>query len=73
MRPAVLIVDPDDERRRGLAESLAEQGYEAVPAGSSSEGLKFARGLGPSVVVGPAELPAFGDGSILGHLSGDGA
>ncbi len=70
MRPAVLIVDPDDDRRHAVAQGLAEHGYEAIPAGSSQEGLKFAQGLGPSVIVGPAELPFFADGSILGESSG---
>ncbi len=70
MRPAVLIVDPDDDRRHALAHGLAEYGYEAIPAGSSQEGLKFAQGLGPSVIVGPSELPAFSDGAILRQSSG---
>ncbi|MDA8018751.1 MAG: DegV family EDD domain-containing protein [Thermoanaerobaculia bacterium] len=65
MRPAVLIVDQDDQRRRVLAEGLAKRGYEVVPTASAEEGLRFARGLGPSVIVGTEELPGFGDGSIL--------
>lgn len=65
MRPAVLIVDPDDQRRKVLAEGLARRGYEAIPASSADEGVKFARGLGPSVIVGPEEVPGFGDASIL--------
>ena len=28
MRPAVLIVDPDDARRRALSRGLAANGYE---------------------------------------------
>ena len=56
MRPAVLIVDPDDARRRALSQGLAANGYEAVPAMGSEEGLKFAQGLGPSVIVAPAAL-----------------
>ncbi|MEM9555788.1 MAG: DegV family protein [Acidobacteriota bacterium] len=69
MRPAVLIVDPDDVRRRVLSQGLAERGYEVIPAASAEEGLKFARGLGPSVIVGEASLPGFGDGSILDQFS----
>lgn len=65
MRPAVLIVDPDDQRRKVLAEGLAQRGYEAIPVSTSEDGVKFARGLGPSVIVGPEELPGFGDASIL--------
>lgn len=69
MRPAVLIVDPDDARRRGLSQQLAERGYEVIPAAGADEGLKFARGLGPSVIVGDAGLPGFGDASILEEFS----
>ncbi len=69
MRPAVLIVDPADARRRALARGLAARGYEAVPAMGPEEGIKFARGLGPSVIVAPAELMGFGDASILDRFS----
>ena len=69
MRPSILLIDPDDDRRRALASGLAERGYEVVPAGSSQEGARFARGLGPSVIVGPAELPALGNGTILEEMS----
>ncbi len=65
MRPSVLIVDPDDHRRRALSQGLAERGYEVVPAMGADEGLKFARGLGPSVIVAPAELMGFGDATVL--------
>ncbi|MEM7350486.1 MAG: DegV family protein [Acidobacteriota bacterium] len=65
MRPAVLIVDPDDVRRQALSQGLAAKGYEAVPAMGSAEGLKFAQGLGPSVIVAPAALMGFGDAKVL--------
>ncbi len=65
MRPSVLIVEPDDSRRRTLSQGLAERGYETVPAMTAEEGLKFAQGLGPSVIVAPAELMGFGDASVL--------
>ncbi|MCP3963570.1 MAG: DegV family EDD domain-containing protein [bacterium] len=65
MKPAVLIVEPDDDRRRALSLGLAQRGYESVPAMGADEGLKFARGLGPSVIVAPALLMGFGDASIL--------
>ncbi len=65
MRPSVLIVDPDDIRRRALSQGLAERGYEVVPAMGAGEGLKFAQGLGPSVIVAPAELMGFGDATVL--------
>lgn len=65
MRPAVLIVDPDTARRQALSRGLAANGYEAVPAMGADEGLKFAQGLGPSVIVAPAALLGFGDAAIL--------
>ena len=70
LRPAVLIVDPHDERRPALAQGLAGYRYEVIPAGSSKEGLKFAQGLGPSVIVGPAEIPGMSDGSLMSRSSG---
>ena len=74
MRSAVLIVDPDGERRQALSHGLAEHGYEVVPAAGPEEGLKFARGLGPSVIVAPVALPGFGDLTILeSFTAGDGA
>ncbi|MEL7061175.1 MAG: DegV family protein [Acidobacteriota bacterium] len=69
MRPSVLIVDPDDDRRRGVGQGLAQSGYEVVPTGSLDEGRRFARGLGPSVIVGPAELDGFDDGALLDAFS----
>ncbi|MEM7584835.1 MAG: DegV family protein [Acidobacteriota bacterium] len=69
MRPAVLIVDPDDSRRRALSQGLAAGGYEVVPAMSSAEGLKFARGLGPSVIVAAAELLGFGQGEVFDRFA----
>lgn len=69
MRPSVLIVDPDEDRRRAISHGLAEQTYEVVPASSAEDGLKFARGLGPSIVVAPAGLAGFGDGSILARFA----
>ncbi len=58
-------MDPDDARRLALARGLAKRGYEAVPAMGADEGLRFAQGLGPSVIVAPAELMGFGDTSVL--------
>jgi len=68
-RPAVLIVEPDGERRQGLGQGLAEAGWEVVPAASAEEGRRFARGLDPAVIVAPAELPSFGAGSVLEAFS----
>jgi DegV family protein with EDD domain len=67
-RPAVLIVEPDAERRRELGRGLAEAGYEVIPAADAAEGERFAEALGPAVIVAPAGLARFGDGSILDGL-----
>lgn len=65
-RPAILVVDTDAERRRALAEGLAREGYEVVPAGSSEEGKRFVEGLGPGIVVAPVGMPGFDGPEILG-------
>lgn len=67
-RPAVLIVEPDPARRKLLAQGLARFGYEVVPSGSQEEARRFARGLGPGVIVAAAGVPGFGDASILGEV-----
>lgn len=72
-RPAVLVVEPDEARRRKLSQGLASEGYEAVPAASGEEGILFARGLGPAVIVAPSTLARFGDASILSELTEPGA
>jgi DegV family protein with EDD domain len=61
-RPTVLIVEPDPSQRRELGRCLAETGYEAVPAVSLEEGLRFADGLGPAVVVARREILPEADG-----------
>ena len=68
-RPAVLIVEPDDQRRHDLGNGLASQGYEVAPASNVEEGLRFAQGLGPAVIVAPANLSYFGDASVLSELT----
>ncbi len=65
MRPAVLLVEPDDALRHALALGLARYEYEVVPVPSNADGLRFAQGLGPSVIVAPAGLPSFAGGAIL--------
>lgn len=67
-RPAVLIVEPDAVLRRELSEGLSEFGYEVVPTSGTEEGLRFAQGLGPSVVVAGEEVPGFGDASVLDEV-----
>lgn len=64
-RPAVLIVEPDAQRRHRLGQGLASEGYEVVPSSSVEEGLRFAEGLGPAVIIAPAGLSHFGDASVL--------
>lgn len=71
LRPAVLIVDPVKARRSALAEGLAAHVYEVIPVADADEAVKFAQGLGPSVVVGPLSESALRDGSILDQSSGD--
>lgn len=66
-RPAVLIVEAEDARRHALSNGLAEAGYDVTPAMTAQEGLKFARGLGPSVIVGPVALIAEGGAELLAH------
>ncbi|HVR97559.1 MAG TPA: DegV family protein [Thermoanaerobaculia bacterium] len=55
-RPAVLLVEPDAARRKALAHGLSGFGYELVPAVDEAEGRRFAAGLGPGIVVAPADL-----------------
>ena len=74
-RPALLVVDPNDERRRALAVGLSERGYEAVPTISAAEGLRFARARGPAGVVAPGARAAAGGGALRDDLrrAGSGA
>lgn len=73
MRPAVLIVDPDADRRRALSEGLAELGYESIPAAGAEEGRRFVAGLGASVVVAPLGIEGFGDTGLLSAGEAGGA
>jgi DegV family protein with EDD domain len=69
-RPAVLIVEPDSERRHELSRGLAELGYEVVPAMDVAEGLRFAEGLGPSVIIASAEQPELAELGLLERFAG---
>jgi len=71
-RPAVLLVEPEAELRRELARGLSRYHYEVVPAVDPEEGIRFAEGLGPSVVVADARLPGFGDAAVLERWLGGG-
>lgn len=68
-RPSVLIVEPESARRRFLSERLAELGYEAVPAMDVAEGVRFAEGLGPAVIVASADLPGLADAEAFERLA----
>lgn len=59
-RPAVLVVDPETTRRKELAHGLTEFGYEVIPVVDEQQGVRFAEGLGPGVVVVPAAVAADG-------------
>lgn len=68
VRPALLVVDPDEGRRHALAVGFAEQGYEAVPTVDAEQGRRFAAALGPAVVVAPAALAVQAEGGLLDEL-----
>ncbi|HUF77827.1 MAG TPA: DegV family protein, partial [Thermoanaerobaculia bacterium] len=67
-RPAVLIVEPDPTRRKELGRGLARFGYEVVLAEGEAQGRRFARGLGPAVIVADGAVAGFGDASIRDEL-----
>lgn len=86
--PSVLLVELDPERRKSLSFGLTAEGYEVVPSIDAAEADRFARGLGPTVIVIPVELardesgglaPGFaihGEGRtllLLGERAEDGA
>jgi hypothetical protein len=70
-RPAVLFVDPEVARRRGIAPLLAGFGYEVIPAVGREEGRRFADGLGLGIVVAPADLVRGADGAIVERFASD--
>ncbi len=59
-RQTLLVIDPQEERRRALATGLSELAYEVVPAVTLAQGRAFSQGLAPQVVVlaGGAAEPA---------------
>lgn len=63
-RPSVLVVDPESARRREISHGLSGFGYEVVPAVGAEEGKRFARTLGPGIVVAPAALARGSDGAF---------
>jgi len=52
-----------------MTRSLAELGYEAVAAEKAAEGMRFAIGLAPGVVVADATLDGFGDAAMLKYVA----
>jgi DegV family protein with EDD domain len=68
-RPTVLIVDPNEGRRKEMTRSLAELGYEVVAAERAAEGMRFAIGLNPSVMIADASLDGFGDAAVLKYVT----
>lgn len=63
-RPAVLVVDPEAARRKEISHGLTGFGYEVIPAVGVEEGRRYARSLGPGIVVAPAGLARGEDGSV---------
>lgn len=51
-----------------MTRSLAELGYEVVGAEKPAEGMRFAIGLAPGVIIADASLVGFGDGAVLKYL-----
>ncbi len=64
-RPTVLVVDGNDARRKDLARGLAEFGYEVVSAENAANGMRFATGLSPRIIVADDTLEGFGDATVL--------
>ncbi len=63
-RPSVLFVDPETTRRREVASGLSGFGYEVIPAVGAEEGRRYAKTLGPGIVVAPAALVRGADGAL---------
>jgi hypothetical protein len=59
-----LFVDPETARRREVASGLSRFGYEVIPAVGAEEGRRYARTLGPGIVVAPATLVRGADGTL---------
>lgn len=68
----MLLVDPDEARRRRVSRDLSAEAYEVVPALDVEEGHRFARGLGPAVIVVPEELAGEGGRAFLDELGDPG-
>lgn len=71
-RPSVLFVDPETARRREVASGLSGFGYEVIPAVGAEEGRRYARTLGPGIVVAPAALVRGTDGALAERFDATG-
>lgn len=72
IRPALLILDPDTDRRREVSTGLAQEGYEAVPATSVDESLRYAQALEPRVVLTTTTVLGTEGGALASRLTRDG-
>ena len=71
-RPSVLFIDPETARRREVASGLSGFGYEVIPAVGAEEGRRYARTLGPGIVVAPAALARGADGALAERFDATG-
>lgn len=67
-RPSVLLVDPETVRRREVASGLSGFGYEVIPAVGAEEGRRYARTLGPGIVVAPVAVMRGLDGTLTERI-----
>lgn len=68
-RPTVLVVDSNETRRREVSRGLAEFAYEVVVAENAANGMRFATGLVPRLIVCSRDLEGFGDLSVVKFLT----
>lgn len=71
-RPSVLFIDPETVRRREVASGLSGFGYEVIPAVGAEEGRRYARTLGPGIVVAPTALVRGADGTLAERFDANG-
>ncbi|SIT37293.1 hypothetical protein BN2476_110218 [Paraburkholderia piptadeniae] len=65
----VLVLDPDAERRAGLASRLTSQGMQVMPASTTEEARVEVRRLNPRVIVASSPIGAANANDLLGDLS----
>ncbi len=54
-----------------MTRSLAELGYEVVAAEKAAEGMRFAIGLAPAVMIADASMDGFGDAAVLKYVAAE--